>query len=122
MQQPKTNAVTTVMALATQTLAIAFGRALLDSGTPPGRIDNELFGLLKEAGSAYTGRSWGDAVRCWSRALDKWTAVELDRALAALLDCDAALKESRISSDEQLLQSLILTLCARGRVEGRRVA
>jgi len=122
LQQPKTNAVTMVMALATQTLAMAFGRALLDNGTPPGRIDNELFGLLKESGSAFTGRSWGDAVRCWSRALDKWTAADLDAALAMLLDCDAALKESRVSSDEQLLQSLILTLCARGRAVARRVA
>jgi len=92
LQQPKTNAVTMVMALATQMLALAFGRALRDSGTPASRIQNELFNLLKEAGSAYTGRSWGDAVRAWSRAIDKWTAAELDKALLALLACDAALK------------------------------
>lgn len=122
LQQPKTSAVTMVMALATQTLAIAFGRALVDDGTPPGRVEKELFDLLKEAGSSYTGRSWGDAVRCWSRAINRWTVVELDDALAALLDCDAALKETRVSSDEQFLQSLILTLCARAGGGARRVA
>jgi DNA polymerase-3 subunit delta len=122
LQQPKTSAVTMVMALTTQTLALAFGRAQRENGMPAARIDNELFGLLKEAGSAFTGRSWGDAVRAWSRAIDRWTAADLDDALTALLACDAALKETRISSDEQLLQSLMLTLCAHRRIGARRVA
>jgi len=122
LQQPKTSAVTMVMALATQTLALAWGRASRDAGAPPNRMENEFFGLLKESGSSYTGRSWGDAVRAWARALDAWTSAELDDALAALLATDAALKESRVSSDEQLLQSLILTLCAPGRSRSRRAA
>jgi DNA polymerase-3 subunit delta len=122
LQQPKTNAVTMVMAFTTQMLALAVGRGLRDAGMPAHRIDNEFYALLKEAGSAYTGRSWGDAVRAWSRALDKWTVAELDEALAALLACDAALKETRVSSDEQLLQSLILSLCARVRGGARLVA
>ena len=120
--QPKTSAVTIIMALATQMLALAWGRAKRDAGTPAHRMENELFGLLKEAGSSYTGRSWGDAVRAWSRALDAWTTAELDDALAALLATDAAIKESRVSSDEQLLQSLVLTLCAPGRTRSRRAA
>jgi DNA polymerase III subunit delta len=120
--QPKTSAVTIVMALTTQTLALAWGRALRERGTPSQRIENELFGLLKESGSSYTGRSWGEAVRSWARALDAWTAAELDAALAALLAADVALKESRLSSDEQLLQSLILTLCAGGAQPARRAA
>ena len=120
--QPKTSAVTIIMALATQTLALAWGHVKRDTGTPPHRMENELFGLLKEAGSSYTGRSWGDAVRAWSRALDAWTPAELDDALAVLLATDAAIKESRVSSDEQLLQSLILTLCAPGRSRSWRAA
>jgi len=120
--QPKTSAVTIIMALATQTLALAWGRAKRDAGTPSHRMENELFGLLKDAGSSFTGRSWGDAVRAWSRALDAWTPAELDDALTVLLATDAALKESRVSSDEQLLQSLILSLCAPGRSRSRRAA
>ena len=122
LEQPKTSAVTIVMALSTQTLALAWGRAARDAGTPPYRMENEFFALLKESGSSYTGRSWGEAVRAWARALDAWSASDLDAALAALLASDVALKESRVSSDEQLLQSLVLTLCAAGSSTSRRAA
>jgi DNA polymerase-3 subunit delta len=37
---------------------------------------------------------------------------ELDRALQVVLEADVALKESRVSSDEQLLATVILSLCA----------
>ena len=123
LQQPKTSAVTIVMALTTQTLALAWARAASDSGgVPPYRMENEFFSLLKESGSSYTGRSWGDAVRAWARALDAWRPADLDTALQALLTTDAALKDSRVSSDEQLLQSLILTLCTPSRSPSRRAA
>ena len=122
LQQPKTSAVTIVMSLSTQTLALAWGRAARDGGTPPYRMENEFFALLKESSSSYTGRSWGEAVRAWARALDAWSAADLDAALAALLATDVALKESRVSSDEQLLQSLILTLCAAGSPRSQRAA
>lgn len=111
LSQPKTSAVTIVMALATQTMAVAWGRALRDRGTPMSQMYNALFGLLKESGGAFTGRSWGDAVKAWTRAVERWTTPELERALDRLLDADAALKESRLSSDEQLLATLILSLC-----------
>ena len=111
LMQPKTNAVTIVMALATQTMAVAWARALRDRGAPMSQMYNELFGLLKEGGGAFTGRSWGDAVKAWTRAVEYWTTPELERALALLLIADAALKESRLSSDEQLLSTLILSLC-----------
>jgi hypothetical protein len=39
---------------------------------------------------------------------------DLEAALSALLSTDAALKETRLSSDEQLLISLVLTLCSLG--------
>ena len=122
LQQPKTSAVTIVMALSTQTLALAWGRAARDAGMPPYRLENELFALLKEAGSSYTGRSWGEAVRAWARALDAWSGADLDAALASLLATDVALKESRVSSDEQLLESLILTLCASESSRSQRAA
>lgn len=122
LQQPKTSAVTIVMALSTQTLALAWGRAARDAGMPPYRMENEFFGLLKESGSSYTGRSWGEAVRAWARALDAWSAADLDVALAALLATDVALKESRVSSDEQLLESLVLMLCASRNSRSQRAA
>jgi DNA polymerase-3 subunit delta len=51
-------------------------------------------------------------VNAWVAAVDRWTEASLDRALALLLDADLALKETRISSDEQLLSTLVLALCA----------
>jgi DNA polymerase-3 subunit delta len=97
--QPKASAVTIVMA----------------RGVPPSRIPGDLFGLLKEAGSVYTGRPWGEAVDAWTRAAsrsdDDSDGHRLDGAIEALLAADFALKESRLSSDEQLLTNLVLTLC-----------
>ena len=109
---PKTSAVTIVMALTTQTLALAWGRVLLDEGRSSSDIERAYFGLLKEAG-AMTGRPWGDAVRSWGHALEVSTSSELECALDALLIADVALKESRVSSEEQTLVTLILSMCSR---------
>jgi len=111
LQQPKLNGVQIVMALATQTLALAWGRAQRDRGTSAGRLTSEFYSLLKESPGSYTGRSWGEAVNCWASAVDYWTAGELDAALHALLQADYMLKESRLSSEEQLLGNLVLSLC-----------
>jgi DNA polymerase-3 subunit delta len=119
LQQPKTSAVSIVMNLTTQTLALAYGAAARAHGTPTRALFNEYMALLKESG-AFPGRPWGDAVGAWTRNTERWSAAELDAALAALLTADAALKETRLSSDEQLLTSLVLALCGTG--SSRRAA
>ena len=106
----KTSAVSVVMALTTQMLALAWGRVLRDKGRSSSEVERAYFGLLKES-NAMTGRPWGDAVRCWAQALDSWTSADLDHAIDALLMADVALKESRVSSDEQTLVTLILSIC-----------
>ena len=111
LAQPKTTGVSVVMALSTQMLAISWGRAKLDEGLPRARLSQEYFNLLRETG-AFTGRPWGSATAVWSRAAERWSRESLDRALDSLLETDIALKESRVSSEEQLLASLLLSLCA----------
>jgi DNA polymerase-3 subunit delta len=111
LAQPKTTAVSVVMALSTQMLAISWGRAKLDEGLSRGRLNQEFFDLLRETG-AFTGRPWGSATAVWARAADRWSRESLDRALDSLLETDIALKESRVSSEEQLLSTLVLRLCA----------
>jgi|SRR5579863_318485 DNA polymerase-3 subunit delta len=111
LSQPKTSAVAVVMALSVQTLAIAWGRARRDEGLPPGRLGGEYFTLLKETG-AYPMRPWGEAVATWTAAVDRWSPAALDRALDALLATDVALKDTRVSTDEQLIASLVLSMCA----------
>jgi DNA polymerase-3 subunit delta len=112
LAQPKASAVTTVFALSTQTLAIAWAQARRAQGVSPGALQGELFALLKEQPSAYVGRPWGEAVKAWAAAVDRWSAPALDRALTLLLEADATLKETRVSSDEQVVETLVLALCA----------
>jgi DNA polymerase-3 subunit delta len=114
LSQPKATAVSVVMALTTQMLALAWARAARDRGFPAAGLEREMFALLKESGGV-TGRPWGEAVSSWSRSVSSWSSGELEAALDALLAADSALKESRLSSDEQLLASLVLTLCGRPR-------
>jgi DNA polymerase-3 subunit delta len=111
LTQPKTTGVSIVMALSTQMLAISWGRARLDEGLSIARLAQEYFDLLKETG-AFTGRPWGSATAVWARAAERWNRESLDRALDSLLEADVALKESRVSSEEQLLATVVLSLCA----------
>src|SRR5579872_6680477 len=103
LAQPKTSAVSIIMALTTQTLALAYA---VSSGR---RGSNDFFTLLKETG-AFPGRAWGEAVNAWVRAVPHWTLDALERGIKALLAADVALKESRVSDDEQILVSLLLDL------------
>ena len=113
LQQPKMNAVLIGMHLATQTLALAYGAAARARGTPARALYSEFMNLLKETG-AFPGRPWGEAVSAWSRHSEHWSADALDAALESLLLADEAFKETKISSDEQLLESLVLALCGAG--------
>jgi hypothetical protein len=94
-----------IMALTTQTLALAVGltRNIRQSG--------DYFNLLKSGSSNMTGRAWGEAVSAWTRAAGKWTKADLDHALEALLRADLALKDSRVSSEEHVLATTILAMC-----------
>lgn len=112
LAQPKASAVQIVMALATQTMALAWGRARLDEGLSQGRLQNEYWELLKQTGSVYTGRPWGNAVAAWASAAGSWETESTQRVLDALLTADLTLKESRVSSEEQVLTTLILAMCA----------
>ena len=111
LSQPKANVVTVIMALATQMCAIAWGRAARDRNVPPAGIERGFYALLKE-GRAFPGRSWKEAVSAWSRGTQRWTSAQLEHAMHELLAADIAAKEARVSSEEQLLTSLILALCA----------
>lgn len=110
LAQPKMSGVVVVLALASQTLAIGWGVAARARGLSASRLESEFFTLLKEGGSAYTGRSWGDAVKCWARAVPKWTADDVAHALPHLLAADSALKDTKVSSEEQIVTSLLLAI------------
>lgn len=119
LQQPKTTAVSIVMALTVQTLALGYGQAARRRGVGAGALYGEYMGLLKESG-AFPGRSWGEAVRSWTAHVERWSASSVDASLAALLAADEALKETRLSSPEQILSTLVLSLCSAA--DSRRAA
>jgi DNA polymerase-3 subunit delta len=114
LTQPKVAGVPIVMGLASQTLAISWLLARREQGLATSRLESELWGLLKGSG-AFLPRPWGDAVKTIARAAAGriWTTAACDHALAALLEADLALKDTRISSEEQVLSSLVLSMCAR---------
>jgi DNA polymerase III subunit delta len=120
LQQPKANAVTTVMALTSQTLCMGWAVAARERGAGTAKLNGDLFNLLKTSGSVFTGRSWGEFVATCARESERWSPRAIDDALEALLATDFALKESRLSSDEQLLGNLVLALC--GAPSRRRAA
>jgi DNA polymerase-3 subunit delta len=113
LQQPKMNAVVLTMHLTTQTMALAYGEAARARGVQPRSLYNEFMSLLKETG-AFPGRPWGEAVNAWTKYSDRWSRDALDSALATLLATDEALKDTRVSSDEQVFTSLVLALCGAG--------
>lgn len=120
IQQPKVSAATVIMALAAQTLAIGWAQAARERGIHPARLKGELFAVLKESGSVFTGRSWNEFVDTCVRASDLWTPRAIDEALEALLRGESSAKESKLSSDEQVLATLILSVC--GAAVRRRAA
>lgn len=114
--QPKVTAVQVVMMLSTQAFALAFGRARRDAGIPTPMLPKEYFAFLKETGG-YPGRPWGEAASAWTKVTDQWSAAACERALALLLEADIALKENTVSTGEQIMMTLVLSLCA---LRGRR--
>lgn len=119
LSQPKQSGVTIVMALTAQMLAIGWGVAARSRGLTQGRLESEFFALLKEGGSVYTGRAWGDAVKCWAKAVPKWSVEDVADALPHLHAADAALKDTKVSTEAQIVTSLLLAITP---VAGRRRA
>ena len=114
LQQPKTTGVSVVMALATQMLAIGWALAAREHGLAQHRLESEFYGLLKENSSSLTGRPWSEAVKAWVRGTRHWDAGSVQRSLRLLLATDRALKDTKVSSEEQLLTSLLLAMVGSG--------
>lgn len=121
LEQPKINAVTIVLALSAQFFGLGWSQAVIARGGNTGTIMREGFSFLKE-GASFTGRPWSEMPKSWTTYVKRWTAADIDAALAALLAADRGLKDSRVSSDEQLMATLVLTLCGTGAADGRRLA
>jgi DNA polymerase-3 subunit delta len=109
LAQPKASSVVLVMTLGTHLLALQWGRARRDAGASTRQVGDEYFTYLKQT-NGMTARPWGEARSLWTHAVDRWTHAELMRAIRLVCDADVALKDTRVSNDEQLMTSLLLAL------------
>lgn len=107
---PKITAVGITIGLTTQVAAVGWGAAQRAKGVPLNRLAKDYFDLLKRTG-AFPGRPWGEATAAWTKYVPHWTVAEAEAGLRALLRADERLKDTRTSSDEQVLSSLVLELC-----------
>ncbi len=109
LTQPKVSAVSLVMMLGTQMLAMAWGRAKRDAGWSSSQLAREYMTYMRETGG-FVGRPWGEAGSLWTRAVEKWQHDELRRALRLLFDADVALKDTRVSNEEQIMMTLVMAM------------
>jgi DNA polymerase III subunit delta len=110
LEQPKSSGVFIVMVLGMQMLGIGFARARLARRVPPARLQGELMAMIKESG-AYPGRSWNDAVAAWIRVAPQWSDDAVGDAIASLHAADRSLKDTGRTTEEGILQTVILSLC-----------
>lgn len=108
---PKVNAVNVIMALTVQMLALSWGVHARRRGLPAHALQGEYFSLLKQTG-AFPMRPWGEATRAWAKYVPTWDRTSVMHALKALRMADLGAKDTRISSDEQLLSNLLCAMCA----------
>ncbi|HVZ49623.1 MAG TPA: DNA polymerase III subunit delta [Gemmatimonadaceae bacterium] len=112
MRQPKASAVGIVMSLTAHLLGI--GQVLVDRANrvAPRQQAANLYAMMGEARSAPVGRPWSEAVGAMTRHADRWDCPGVDHALMLLAGADSALKEAGVSSDEQVLSTLVMSMCA----------
>jgi DNA polymerase-3 subunit delta len=109
LRQGSVTGVQLVMALGTALVGVRMARALLDAGTPAGRLRNAVFDRMKVARPAGL-RRWGEEAATWAEAAAAWPAADLDRAIAAAAEADRRLKSTTISDERGVLITMLLTL------------
>jgi DNA polymerase-3 subunit delta len=111
LRQPKMTGVSVVMALAVQMLGIGFCRARRDAGANIAALERAVFPHARRHFFAVYPAP-GPAATVWARASAGWSLADVDVALQALFAADAALKETRVASDEQIVSTAVLGACA----------
>jgi DNA polymerase-3 subunit delta len=113
LRQPKASAVGLVLSIAAHLLGIAVVLQERGRRASPRQVANAVYSLMGSARSAPVGRPWSEAVGTMTRTADRWDFASIDRALGLLADADRAFKNTSVSTEEQLLATALLTMCAR---------
>ncbi len=115
LRQPKASAVGIVLSLTAHMLGI--GQVLQERArrTPARQVEGALYSMMGEARSVPVGRPWKEAVATMVRAAPQWDWLGVNRALRILSDADSALKNTGVSTEEQVLATAFLAMCAQTR-------
>lgn len=111
LSQPKTTGVSLIMALTTHLLGIGQVLVARRNRTAPRQISSDLYAMLGESKSSVVGRPWGEATATWIQHADRWDELAVARGLTLLHRADGAMKEASLSSEEQSIATLVLTIC-----------
>jgi DNA polymerase-3 subunit delta len=117
LSQPKNGLVPTIWALGTQLLAIGIAAATRRTGASESALRGRMWELLR-SGSINAGSPWGEAVDRWMRSVPLWSDADVQSGVRVLLAADRSAKDSRVATDEQILSSVVLSLCG----DAQRVA
>jgi len=107
LAQSGVSAVQMVAALGTALVGVRLGRALLDRGSAPARVERELLEAIRDARPARI-RRWGEEARRWTTAAGLWTSSALDDALRSAFEADRALKSTTVSDERGILTTMLL--------------
>ena len=104
---PGVTGVRLVMAMGTALSGVAYARALLDSGSNPKDVTQQLRTLM------FNVRPWGlrsyeDEARRWTTDARGWSLAALERALAELLRADKRLKNVSVGGENELVMDAVL--------------
>jgi DNA polymerase-3 subunit delta len=101
---PRVTGVGMVTALGSGLVAMRLARALIDSGMPPGRVESTL------ANHAKRQFHLKNEAALWTRAVNRWTAAEINDAIRSAYQCDLALKSTTLSDAKGIITGTLLSL------------
>lgn len=112
LRQPKVSGVSAIMSLTVHVLGIGWCCARRNAGIAARNIEREVFPIARRVPFFLAMRAAGANATAWTRASGHWTAADVNTALEALLAADIALKQTGVASDEQLVSTAVLAVCA----------
>lgn len=112
LQQSGVTGVSLLNSLGTALVGTRLAAALREAGQAERQIVGSVTDTLRRQRVRTAGR-WGDDARLWAAAAAKWSAAELDTAIAAAHRADGLLKGSTVSDARATLYNLLLSCSAR---------
>ncbi len=109
LDAPGVSGVRLVAARSTALVGVALARALLDEGAGRGAAEGRVFRTIQET-RPFGLREWRLEAGRWTDDAARWTAAELDAALAELLRADRRLKHTTVAGAGEILQEALLSM------------